>query len=218
MKRSFSNAEILDSVELLLSGNSYSKNDKKKVRDNYKRFNNKSIKMKDDTFEIDSIELVKPDKKKSDTSVDDSVRQKKEDTFEIDSIELVKPDEKKSDTPADDSVTEKIILDAEDSLNSFKDENKLSEKKHEEVLVLKDELVVDDIIKENNPKEETFIDEENRDTLEKAGCPLDEPFVNIEGRVTTPDLFGDVSGKLSCKILFVTIASLKFSGTLTAST
>ena len=63
-----------------------------------------------------------------------------------------------------------------------------------------------------------FIDEENRDTLEKAGCPLDEPFVKIEGKVTTPDLFGDVSGKLSCKILFVTIASLNFSGTLTAST
>ena len=63
-----------------------------------------------------------------------------------------------------------------------------------------------------------FIDKENRDTLKKAGCPLDEPYVKIEGRVTTPDLFGDVSGKLSCKILFVTIASLKFSGTLTAST
>ena len=63
-----------------------------------------------------------------------------------------------------------------------------------------------------------FIDKENKDTLEKAGCPLDEPFVKIEGKVTTPDLLGDVSGKLSCKILFVTIASLKFSGTLTAST
>ena len=63
-----------------------------------------------------------------------------------------------------------------------------------------------------------FIDEENRSTLEKAGCPLDEPFVKIEGTVTTPDLSGDVSGKLACKILFVTIASLEFSGTLTGST
>ena len=63
-----------------------------------------------------------------------------------------------------------------------------------------------------------FINEENRDTLEKAGCLLDEPFVKIAGKVMTPDLFGDVSGKLSCKILFVTIASLKVSGTLTAST
>lgn len=62
-----------------------------------------------------------------------------------------------------------------------------------------------------------FIDEENRNTLEKAGCSLDERFVNIEGKVTIPDLFGDVSGKLSCKILFVTIASLKFSGMLTAN-
>ena len=63
-----------------------------------------------------------------------------------------------------------------------------------------------------------FIDEENKNTLKKAGCPLDEPFVKIEGKVMTPDLFGDVSGKLTCKILFVTIASLKVSGTLTAST
>ena len=63
-----------------------------------------------------------------------------------------------------------------------------------------------------------FIAEENRNILVKAGCPLNQPSVKIEGKVTTPDLFGDVSGKLTCKILFVTIASLKFSGTLTAST
>ena len=63
-----------------------------------------------------------------------------------------------------------------------------------------------------------LIDEENKDILKQAGCPLDKPFIKIEGKVTTPDLLGDVSGKLSCKILFVTIASLKFSGTLTAST
>ena len=58
MIRNFSNAEILQSVELLLSGNRYSKNDKKKVRDNYKRFTNKNIKMKEDAFEKDSIEVV----------------------------------------------------------------------------------------------------------------------------------------------------------------
>ena len=63
-----------------------------------------------------------------------------------------------------------------------------------------------------------LIDEENKDILKQAGCPLDKPFVKIEGTVTTSDLSGDVSGKLTCKILFVTIASLEFSGTLTAST
>ena len=63
-----------------------------------------------------------------------------------------------------------------------------------------------------------FIDEENKDILKQAGCPLDKPFVKIEGTVTTPDMLGDVSGKLSCKILFVTITSLEFVGTLTAST
>ena len=63
-----------------------------------------------------------------------------------------------------------------------------------------------------------LIDEENKDILKQAGCPLDKPVVKIEGTVTTPDLSGDVSGKLTCKILFVTIVSLEFSGTLTGST
>ena len=134
MKRNFSNAEILEAVDLFIYGNKYTGRGKKKIRDNYKRYTNKNIKMKEDTFEIDSIELAKPDEKKSDT-----------------------PEPK----PFDDSVTEKIILDAEDTLNNLKDENKLSEKNHEKVLVLEDELVVDDIIKENNPNEETSIDEEN---------------------------------------------------------
>ena len=134
MKRNFSNGEILEAVDLFIYGNKYTERGKKKIRDNYKRYTNKNIKMKEDKFEIDSIELVKPDEKKSDT-----------------------PEPK----PFDDSVTEKIILDAEDTLNNSKDENKLSEKNHEKVLVLEDELVVDDIIKENNPNEETSIDEEN---------------------------------------------------------
>ena len=63
-----------------------------------------------------------------------------------------------------------------------------------------------------------LIDEENKDILKQAGCPLDKPFVKIEGTVTTPDLSGDVSGKLTCKILFVTVVSLEFSGTLTGRT
>ena len=161
MESRFSIAEILESVDLLISDNRYSERVKSNIRSNHKRFTKKNIKMKDDPFEIDSIELVKPDEQKSDTPVDDSVNQEKEDPVEIDSIELVKPNEKKSDTPVDDSFTEKIILDAEDSLNNLKDENKLSEKNHEEVLVLKDEFVVDDIIKSNNLNEETSIDEEN---------------------------------------------------------
>ena len=62
-----------------------------------------------------------------------------------------------------------------------------------------------------------LIDEEHKDILQQAGCPLDKPFVKIEGEVTPPDMSGDVSGKLTCKVLFRTIASLEFSGTLTAS-
>jgi hypothetical protein len=63
-----------------------------------------------------------------------------------------------------------------------------------------------------------LIDKGNKDALKQAGCPLDKPFIKIEGKVTTPDLLGDVSGKLTCKILFVTVASLEFFGTLTGST
>ena len=63
-----------------------------------------------------------------------------------------------------------------------------------------------------------LIDEENKDILKQAGCPLDKPFVKIEGTVTTPDLSGDVSGKLSCKVLFVTMASSEFPGMLTGGT
>ena len=134
MNKNFDVEGILEAVDLLVSDNKYSQHVKNNIRRNYKRYTNKNLKMKEDKFEIDSIELVKPDEKKSDT-----------------------PEPKLFD----DSVTEKIILDAEDTLNNLKDENKLSEKNHEEVLVLKDELVVDDIIKENNPNEETSIDEEN---------------------------------------------------------
>ena len=161
MNKNFDVEGILEAVDLLVSDNKYSQHVKNNIRSNYKRYTNKNLKMKEDKFEIDNIELVKSDEKKSDTPVDDSVNQKKEDKFEIDSIELVKPDEKKSDTPVDDSVTEKIILDAEVSLNNLKDENKLSEKNHEKVLVLEDELVVDDTIEENNSNEETYIEEGN---------------------------------------------------------
>jgi len=62
-----------------------------------------------------------------------------------------------------------------------------------------------------------LIDEEHKDILKQAGCPLDKPFVKIEGEVTPPDMSGDVSGKLSCKVLFRKIASMEFAGTLTAS-
>ena len=130
MIRNFSNAEILEAVDLLICDNQYTERDKKKIRDNYKRYTNKNIKMKEDKFEIDSIELVKPD-------------------------------EKKSDTPADDPVAEKVILDAEESLSNLKDENKLSGKDYEKVLVLEDEHAVDDMIEENNPNEETYIEDGN---------------------------------------------------------
>jgi len=62
-----------------------------------------------------------------------------------------------------------------------------------------------------------LIDEEHKDILKQAGCPLDKPFVKIEGEVTPPDMSGDVSGKLTCRVLFRKIASLEFAGTLTAS-
>ena len=142
----FNIAEILESVDLLITDKKYSTRIKKKIRNNYKGFTKKNIKMKDEKFEIDSIEIVKPDVKKSDTQVDDSVNPKKEmGVFEIDSIELKKLDVKKSDTQVDDPVTEKIIRDAEESQNNLKNENKISEINNEKVLILKDEFITTDI-------------------------------------------------------------------------
>ena len=110
----FNIAEILESVDMLLSDNMYSGHIKNNNRSNYKRFTDKNIKTKDDTFKINSIVLAKPNEKKSETHVDDP-------------------------------VTEKIIHDAEESLNNLKNENKISETNNEKVLILKDEFITTDI-------------------------------------------------------------------------
>ena len=63
----------------------------------------------------------------------------------------------------------------------------------------------------------SLIDEESKDTLKVAGCPLGKKFAKIEGQVTPPTMSGEVSGKLSCKVLLVVVGALKVSGTLTAT-
>ena len=63
----------------------------------------------------------------------------------------------------------------------------------------------------------SLIDEESKDTLKTAGCPLGKKFAKIEGQVTPPTMSGEVSGKLSCKVLLVVVGTLKVSGTLTAT-
>ena len=63
----------------------------------------------------------------------------------------------------------------------------------------------------------SLIDEESKDTLRMAGCPLGKKFAKIEGQVTPPTISGEVSGKLSCKVLLVVVGTLKVSGTLTAT-
>ena len=63
----------------------------------------------------------------------------------------------------------------------------------------------------------SLINEESKDTLRKAGCPLGKKFAKIEGQVTPPTMSGEVSGKLSCKVLLVTVGTLEVSGTLTAT-
>ena len=63
----------------------------------------------------------------------------------------------------------------------------------------------------------SLIDEESKDTLKMAGCPLGKKFAKIEGQVTPPTMSGEVSGKLSCKVLLVTVGTLEVSGTLTAT-
>ena len=63
----------------------------------------------------------------------------------------------------------------------------------------------------------SLVDEESKDTLRTAGCPLGKKFAKIEGQVTPPTMSGEVNGKMSCKVLLVTLGSLEVSGTLTAT-
>ena len=63
----------------------------------------------------------------------------------------------------------------------------------------------------------SLINEESMDTLKTAGCPLGKKFAKIEGQVTPPAISGEVNGKLSCKVLLVTLGVLEVSGTLTAT-
>ena len=61
----------------------------------------------------------------------------------------------------------------------------------------------------------SLVDEESKDTLKTAGCPLSKKFAKIAGQVTPPTMSGEVSGKLSCKVLLVATGTLKVSGNLT---
>ena len=63
----------------------------------------------------------------------------------------------------------------------------------------------------------SLIDDESRDALKSVGCPLVKKLATIEGEVIPPTVSGDVSGKLSCKVLLVTVGTLEVSGTLAAT-
>ena len=64
---------------------------------------------------------------------------------------------------------------------------------------------------------DSLINEESKDTLKTAGCLLGKKFAKIEGQVIPPTMSGEVNGKLSCKVLLVTLGALEVSGTLTAT-
>ena len=64
---------------------------------------------------------------------------------------------------------------------------------------------------------DSLINEESKDTLKAAGCLLGKKFAKIEGQVIPPTMSGEVNGKLSCKVLLVTLGTLEVSGTLTAT-
>jgi hypothetical protein len=87
-----------------------------------------------------------------------------------------------------------------------------------------DEIRVEGIVDDNGDWELEIaindfgflIDDEGKDTLKTAGCRLGRKFAKIEGQVTPPTMSGEVSGKLSCKVLLVEAGTLKVSGTLIA--
>ena len=64
---------------------------------------------------------------------------------------------------------------------------------------------------------DSLIDEAGQDTMKTVGCPLGKKFAKIEGKVTPPTMSAEVSGKLSCKVLLVTVGTLEVSGTLAAT-
>ena len=64
---------------------------------------------------------------------------------------------------------------------------------------------------------DSLINEESKDTLKTAGCLFGKKFAKIAGQVTPPTMSGEVNGKLSCKVLLVTLGTLEVSGTLTAT-
>ena len=63
----------------------------------------------------------------------------------------------------------------------------------------------------------SLIDEESKDTLQTAGCPLGKKFAKFQGQVTPPTMLGQVSGSLFCKVLLVTVGTLEVFGTLAAT-
>ena len=142
MKRNFKSAEILQSVDILLSDKKYSGYDKNRIGDNYKNFKTENVKMKDDIFQKYGVETPKSDDK-----------------------ELDNQDHNSNDEKINDYISEKIILDAEKSLKNKKmgrqyikplvlknlgEEKKSLEKTYKEVLVLKEEFVEEDDNEKNN--------------------------------------------------------------------
>ena len=150
MKHNFKTTEILESINLLLTGNRYSDYDKAEIKNNYKIFTNKNIKMKKDEFDIDSIQSAKSDSGNSDTQDDN----------------LLKP-------KINDQMAERIIIDAEKSLKNEKkddeytetlqlnnlEEEKFSETNQQETLILKDEFVNEELTEDNNIEENNLSDE-----------------------------------------------------------
>ena len=88
-----------------------------------------------------------------------------------------------------------------------------------------DKSTLDGIIDNNGRWEAEFgvndfsslVDQASRKTVRTLGCSLGKQFGKIEGQVTYSDISGEVSGKLTCKVLLVPVGSLEVSGMLTAT-
>ena len=62
-----------------------------------------------------------------------------------------------------------------------------------------------------------FIDAASINTLRKVGCPLDKRFARLSGEITPPALTGQVTDKLSCRVMMVPVGSMEGSGAIKAA-
>ncbi len=159
MKRNFKVSEILKSVDSIVSDNSYTAYENKKIIDRYKKFLNKNIDM-----------TKNPDNEKIISDAEKSLIDKKSETITNDLI-----DQKNENV---------LVLKNELKDERINEESISSEKNSKNILILKDEFMDQSIIKENNSLDENYkkilvLEDEFIDEKENSLKELEDNYIYI---------------------------------------